>query len=45
MDIATSATHTAVRDSQTPARAPLTFPAPAFTVFLDRLKNAPRPRC
>ncbi|MFF8864488.1 DUF397 domain-containing protein [Streptomyces sp. NPDC015139] len=45
VEIANSPTHVAVRDSKTPARALLTFPAPAFTVFLDGLKNAPRTRC
>ncbi|NEA52178.1 DUF397 domain-containing protein [Streptomyces sp. SID10815] len=38
VEIATSTTHAAVRDSKTPARATLTFPAPAFTAFLDGMK-------
>ncbi|MFI8227441.1 DUF397 domain-containing protein [Streptomyces sp. NPDC085900] len=39
VEIATTPTHTAVRDSKTPARATLTFPAPAFTTFLEALKS------
>ncbi|MFF4903489.1 DUF397 domain-containing protein [Streptomyces sp. NPDC001260] len=39
VEIATTPTHTAVRDSKTPARATLTFPAPAFTRFLEALKS------
>ncbi|MFG3245135.1 DUF397 domain-containing protein [Streptomyces sp. NPDC048187] len=31
-----------VRDSKTPTRAVLTFPAPAFTAFLTALRNPPR---
>ncbi|MFQ6147205.1 DUF397 domain-containing protein [Streptomyces seoulensis] len=38
VEIATSPTHAAVRDSKTPARATLTFPAPAFTAFVGALK-------
>ncbi|MEW2295072.1 DUF397 domain-containing protein [Streptomyces sp. NPDC006743] len=38
VEIATSPTHTAVRDSKAPARATLTFPAPAFGAFLATLK-------
>ncbi|MEF9525032.1 DUF397 domain-containing protein [Streptomyces sp. RB13] len=38
VEIATSATHVAVRDSKAPARAILAFPAEAFTSFLDALK-------
>ncbi|CAL9544568.1 DUF397 domain-containing protein [Streptomyces sp. enrichment culture] len=38
VEIATSPTHTAVRDSKAPARATLTFPAAAFTHFLAVLK-------
>ncbi len=30
--------HIAVRDSKTPARTPLTFPAGAFTTFVAALK-------
>ncbi|WP_128433152.1 DUF397 domain-containing protein [Streptomyces cyaneus] len=40
VEIATSPTHTAVRDSKTPARATLTFPAGVFTAFLEDLKSA-----
>ncbi|TQJ88309.1 DUF397 domain-containing protein [Streptomyces sp. SLBN-31] len=39
VEIATTPTHTAVRDSKTPARATLTFPTPAFTTFLEALKS------
>ncbi|MEU1048454.1 DUF397 domain-containing protein [Streptomyces sp. NPDC005897] len=34
--------HIAVRDSKAPARAVLTFPAPAFSAFLGALRNPPR---
>ena len=37
VEIANSPTHIAVRDSKTPARATLTFPAEAFTAFINRL--------
>ncbi|MFD8303050.1 DUF397 domain-containing protein [Streptomyces sp. NPDC059690] len=40
VEIATTPTHTAVRDSKTPARAALSFPTPAFTTFLEALKAA-----
>ena len=40
VEIATSHTRTAVRDSKTPARATLTFPAGAFAAFLGTLKAA-----
>jgi hypothetical protein len=33
--------HIAIRDSKTPARATLTFPAPAFTAFVEALKQHP----
>ncbi|MET8982006.1 DUF397 domain-containing protein [Streptomyces sp. NPDC004539] len=39
VEVANSRTHTAVRDSKAPARATLTFPAPAFQPFLDSLKR------
>ncbi|GHA50408.1 hypothetical protein GCM10010372_57870 [Streptomyces tauricus] len=39
VEIATTPTHIAVRDSKTPARATLTFPAGAFTPFLSALKG------
>ncbi|AYN41260.1 DUF397 domain-containing protein [Streptomyces dangxiongensis] len=41
VEIASSPTHIAVRDSKTPARATLTFPAAAFVTFLDGLKSHP----
>lgn len=37
VEIATSPTRTAVRDSKAPARATLTFPARAFAEFLAAL--------
>ncbi len=40
VEIANSPTHIAVRDSKTPARATLTFPARAFVPFLDALKTS-----
>jgi len=39
VEIATSPTHIAIRDSKTPARATLTFPAGAFTPFVEALKS------
>ncbi|MFG3287680.1 DUF397 domain-containing protein [Streptomyces sp. NPDC090075] len=39
VEIATTPTHTAVRDSKAPTRATLTFPTPAFTPFLEALKS------
>ncbi|WP_425247642.1 DUF397 domain-containing protein [Streptomyces sp. NEAU-NA10] len=33
--------HIAVRDSKAPTRATLTFPAPAFTAFVEALKQNP----
>ncbi|MEU9635356.1 DUF397 domain-containing protein [Streptomyces tendae] len=39
VEIATSATHVAVRDSKAPARATLTFPPEAFAPFLDAVKD------
>ncbi|MFE9449261.1 DUF397 domain-containing protein [Streptomyces sp. NPDC006739] len=39
VEIAHSATHTAVRDSKAPAQATLTFPAEAFTAFIAALKD------
>ncbi|WP_425597416.1 DUF397 domain-containing protein [Streptomyces tendae] len=38
VEIATSPTRVAVRDSKTPVRATLSFPAEAFAPFLDALK-------
>ncbi|MFF7971649.1 DUF397 domain-containing protein [Streptomyces sp. NPDC007905] len=40
VEIATSPTHIAVRDSNVPARATLTFPAEAFAPFIEALKRA-----
>ncbi|MFJ8937840.1 DUF397 domain-containing protein [Streptomyces sp. NPDC102365] len=37
VEIANSYTQVAVRDSKAPARGPLTFPAGAFTPFVDAL--------
>lgn len=42
VEIATSSTHAAVRDSKAPARSPLTFPADAFAPFLETLRTHPR---
>ena len=39
VEIANSPTHIAVRDSKAPARATLTFPAGAFTPFIESLKD------
>jgi len=38
VEISTHPTHTAIRDSKTPARATLTFPTGAFTPFIAALK-------
>ncbi|MFC8006606.1 DUF397 domain-containing protein [Streptomyces olivaceus] len=38
VEVALDHPHIAVRDSKIPTRAVLTFPAPAFTAFLDALK-------
>ncbi|MFJ8200160.1 DUF397 domain-containing protein [Streptomyces sp. NPDC096152] len=43
VEIATSPTHIAVRDSKAPARATLTFPAGAFSTFVEALKGYARP--
>ncbi|UFR02614.1 DUF397 domain-containing protein [Streptomyces sp. Go40/10] len=40
VEVAHLDTHISVRDSKAPARATLTFPAPAFVTFLDALKAA-----
>ncbi|MEU0969981.1 DUF397 domain-containing protein [Streptomyces sp. NPDC005917] len=37
VEIATAPTYTAIRDSKTPARAPLTFAPVAFTTFVQAL--------
>ncbi|NED33809.1 DUF397 domain-containing protein [Streptomyces sp. SID8499] len=39
VEIADAPARIAVRDSKTPARATLTFPAPAFTDFVGALKD------
>jgi Domain of unknown function (DUF397) len=39
VEIANRDTHIAIRDSKAPARATLTFPAGAFTTFLEALKT------
>jgi hypothetical protein len=39
VEIATAATHIAVRDSKAPTRATLTFPPTAFAPFVDALKD------
>lgn len=39
VEIANSPTHIAIRDSKTPARATLTFPAGAFAPFVEALKS------
>ncbi|MFC8514225.1 DUF397 domain-containing protein [Streptomyces sp. NPDC057257] len=41
MEIAATPTHTSLRDSKTPARATLTFPAEAFTTFSETIKEPP----
>lgn len=39
VELATSPTHIAIRDSKTPAAPTLTFPTEAFAPFLDTLKS------
>ncbi|MPY52530.1 DUF397 domain-containing protein [Streptomyces acidicola] len=39
VEIADRHSHIAIRDSKTPARAPLTFPTEAFTTFVDALRS------
>jgi hypothetical protein len=39
VEIANSTTQVAIRDSKAPARVPLTFPADAFTAFVEALKK------
>ncbi|MER6848445.1 DUF397 domain-containing protein [Streptomyces flaveolus] len=41
VEVATRATHVAVRDSKAPTRATLAFPATAFALFVGGLKKAP----
>ncbi|WP_405840256.1 DUF397 domain-containing protein [Streptomyces sp. NBC_01518] len=43
VEIANTPTHVAVRDTKTPSRATLTFPAPAFTTFIEALMQHPHP--
>ncbi|XKK59203.1 DUF397 domain-containing protein [Streptomyces sp. ARC32] len=38
VEVASSSTHVAVRDSKAPARATLAFPPEVFAPFLDALK-------
>ncbi|MEU3037273.1 DUF397 domain-containing protein [Streptomyces jietaisiensis] len=40
LEIASSPTRTAVRDSKDPALPALTFPTASFTAFVDALKDA-----
>jgi hypothetical protein len=40
VELATTPTRTAVRDSKAPTRATLTFATPTFTSFLEALKSA-----
>ncbi|MER5792132.1 DUF397 domain-containing protein [Streptomyces sp. NPDC001980] len=40
VQIATSPTRIAIRDSKAPTRATLTFPAPAFAALVGHLKAA-----
>ncbi|MET9448891.1 DUF397 domain-containing protein [Streptomyces cinerochromogenes] len=42
VEVAHLDTHISVRDSKAPARAALTFPAPAFASFIEALKAATR---
>ncbi|MEU9332224.1 DUF397 domain-containing protein [Streptomyces sp. NPDC048290] len=41
VEVATSSTRTAVRDSKAPAVATLSFPITAFATFLEALKKQP----
>lgn len=41
VEIANTPTHVAVRDTKTPSWATLTFPARAFTAFIDGLAKEP----
>ncbi|MEU6595456.1 DUF397 domain-containing protein [Streptomyces sp. NPDC046881] len=43
VEVATTPTRTAIRDSKAPTRTPLTFPTPTFTAFIQALKAHPRP--
>ncbi|MEU2596383.1 DUF397 domain-containing protein [Streptomyces hirsutus] len=42
VEIANSPTHIAIRDSKAPSRATLTFPARAFSTFVQALKREDR---
>jgi hypothetical protein len=42
LEVADSPARIAVRDSKAPARAHLTFPAQAFSAFVDALKDTGR---
>ncbi|MFE6282545.1 DUF397 domain-containing protein [Streptomyces sp. NPDC057877] len=39
VEIAEGPAHISVRDSKAPAHATLTFPTPAFSAFVDHLKD------
>ncbi len=39
VEVATFPTHVVVRDTKTPARATLAFPAETFTPFIEALKS------
>ncbi|MFF3960403.1 DUF397 domain-containing protein [Streptomyces griseorubiginosus] len=41
VEIAIRPTQIAIRDSKTPTRTTLTFPADTFTTFLEALKSSP----
>ncbi|MFI1421012.1 DUF397 domain-containing protein [Streptomyces sp. NPDC020731] len=43
VEIAPSPTHTAIRDSKHPTHGPLSFPAPAFSAFVEALKSGSPP--
>ncbi|MFF8730398.1 DUF397 domain-containing protein [Streptomyces sp. NPDC015171] len=44
VEVAASPSRISLRDSKAPARAVLTFPAPAFACFLEALKREPYSR-
>ncbi|MGW0837805.1 DUF397 domain-containing protein [Streptomyces prunicolor] len=43
VEIGSSRTHITVRDSKAPTHATVTLPTPAFTTFLEALKQHPHP--
>ncbi|WP_405880297.1 DUF397 domain-containing protein [Streptomyces sp. NBC_01136] len=43
VEIANSPTHIAIRDSKAPARATLTFPAGAFSAFVEAVASTDMP--